>query len=612
MEIKFFSNGKVLDLSGQKISVSESNSKVSDKMFTKYLFPFEIYMDDEFKAGFGDYASYDSYDLAKIIIGQLLYENEYREAKLEILNVEGDYLTGQIDFGFEEIPNFSKPLKELPLEKFDVDNIHTFAAGIAAKKYPQTNFNFPRLYYGRYSPDEKVWDAYNGFVNDMNDDGTALRNNYIDALGEIYNQNIVQPLPHILYLLKTGFLDAGYILSGDILTDPMLAQQWVFSGTEYFSRLIQRRYGFEFTSANFDQLFLETGPDDYAQYQKYNTVEKLGVYKIAGTVEFFKARKMWASYKILLNGVVIWSKYHGSDRQTILERIPLNFEFTVTEVNSVLEMYIYTQYHEDSWTHPISSLAVTSVALEDATVIVAEEDMGVITNLNRIDLTRAVPDITFGELVNRIRNFLNYDVTTQGNTIIMDKIGSSEPTNIITIPPEFLQKKPRRNILNKKSFLIRMPNWENEEKADSIFYDSSGFTINKEAEELTTVIETNTYVLPVYAAKIRGPVTGVVKSYDSSLLQLVKYDGKSGIQNNAKPSPELTFPELFYTNWEKWLRGRLRSVEFVWMFTSEDDQLLFSIKNYIGCYQNIHIIKELVKDYIGDSVEVNITTETVN
>ena len=83
MEIKFFSAGKIMDLSGQKVSVSESNSKVSDKISTKYLFPFEFYMDEEFKKTFGDYSSYDSYNLPKMIDGQLLYENIYRIAKLE-------------------------------------------------------------------------------------------------------------------------------------------------------------------------------------------------------------------------------------------------------------------------------------------------------------------------------------------------------------------------------------------------------------------------------------------------------------------------------------------------------------------------------------------------
>ena len=126
-----------------------------------------------------------------------------------------------------------------------------------------------------------------------------------------------------------------------------------------------------------------------------------------------------------------------------------------------------------------------------------------------------------------------------------------------------------------------MPDWENDEKPDSVYYDSSGVMVNKEANDLTTVIETKTYAMPVYVAKPRGQETAVVKSYGTDLLQLVKYDGKTGIQNNAKPAPEFTFPTLLYTNWVDLLRGRLNSIKYTWTFTAEDDEINWSIKDEI-------------------------------
>jgi hypothetical protein len=597
MEIKFISNNKVLDLAGQKLSVSESNSKVSDKMFTKYLFPFEFYMDEEFKRVFGDYSSPDAYKLPKIIEGYLFYENKYNLAKMEVGSGQGDYITCQIDFGFEEIPNFDKMLKDLPLEKFDVPNIHTFAADICGKKYPQTNFNFPRLYNDQFSPEDKLWDAYNGFLNDMNDDGTALRNNYIAADGEIYNQNIIHPLPHILYLLKTGFKDAGYNLDGDILTDPFLAQQWVYSATEYFSRLTQKKYGLLINSSDYISYFF-----GISSYLKGLQIEKKGKYKITG---FFNINKIDGEVAaITLNGNKIWSYYGNGETRTV----NFNIDVTTQTDNSVVTFKLTKIYQKD----PDPVVVVDLFGDELSNDQSPGEDNGVITNLNRIDLTRAVPEITFGELVNRIRNFLNYDVSADGNTILMNKIGASSPTDIKVLPPHFEELNPKINYLNKKSFALTTPSWENEEKPDSIFYDSSGVTINKKPNDETTVIPTDTYVLPVYVAKPQGQETGVIKSYDTNVLQLVKYDGKTGIQNNAKASPELTFPNLFYTNWEKWLRGRLNSNEFEWSFVAEDDELNFSIKDFIGCYQNIHIIKEMTKDYTENSVTISLKTETVN
>lgn len=53
MEIKFFTDNGVLDLSYQNISFQESNSKLSDKRLTKFTFPFEVFINEEFIHSFG-------------------------------------------------------------------------------------------------------------------------------------------------------------------------------------------------------------------------------------------------------------------------------------------------------------------------------------------------------------------------------------------------------------------------------------------------------------------------------------------------------------------------------------------------------------------------------
>lgn len=607
MEIKFISEGRSLDLSGKELSVSESNSMISDKMFTKYLFPFDFYMDDQFKREFGDYSSFDAFNLPKTISGQILYENSYRLAKLNILGCEGNYLTCQIDFGFEEIPNFDKQLKELPLEKYPVDNIHTFAANIAGQLYPQTNFNFPRLYTAQFSPNDTTWDAFNGYINDMNNDGTALKNNYTTDDGEIYNVNIVHPMPHILYLLKTGFQDAGYQLGGEILTDPLLQNLWVYSATEYFSRLTLRKLGLLINVMDYEEekkfLFSIW---NFGVYNKTVKIPKPGNYRLIANVRLNdKGLGVLSFIKIKLgNNLLLNRSVSGAltfTFETDISTISENEELNVTGFRALFGADI--EYFCE-----LTLVSKNTYENEENT----GEDNGVITNLNQIDLTRAVPEITFGELLNRVRNFFNYDVELVDNTIVMNRIRGAKKNNIKVVPEKFLALEPQVEFSNKNSFLIKMPDWENEEKPDSVYYDETGVIVNKEAGELTTTIETNTYALPVYVALPRGQETGVVKSYSTNLLQLVKYNGKTGIQNNAKPAPELTFPTLFYTNWVEFLRERLNSGKFTWTFIAEDDELNFTIKDELSCYQNIHRIKEWIKDYYENSMQVQIVTETIS
>lgn len=612
MEIIFFAdNGTELDLSKEKISIQESNSKMSDQLFGKFMFPFEKYMDDNFINSFGDYISFENNGLNNVISGNILFENKLQKAKLNIISTEGKLLIGQIDFGLEELPNFNKKLAELPLENFKVDDIYAFAKTVCDKKYPQTNYNFPRIFTKKYPPDSAVWDAFDGYYNDLKPDGTEMRRNYIDGTGAIFNINIVHPCPHILYLLKTGFKDAGYILSGDVLTDADLAQRWVFSGTEYFTSKLQRRYGFKFDSNQYTELFLVNGPEDYAKYQYYNTITKRGLYKIAGSVTFFKAKQMFASYAIKLNDVVIWSRNTDFNRQTILEEISLNIDFNVTEENSVLEFFAYTQFHE-SYTIPVANLTVTSNALEDIKNTDLGSESGVVTNPNEVNLKRAVPDMTFGDFFNTIKNWFNYEISLSGNIITMNKIvGGVEPEVINYEFSEIL--KPKIILLQKKSYLIKFSDLDDDKKKNAMFFDKNGPKINGTALKDTDTIEINGYAMPVFLPKVGGHTTANVMRDDSSCVALVGYEGMFGANNNAVNPPGCDFPELFPKNWYEWLRQRINGKQFVWKFLANAE--IFgerTINETIFCYNNVHNISTWQKNKVGDNTyEIEITTETV-
>jgi len=610
MEVKFTSDLGELDLSEIKISMQESNSKISDQKFSKFMFPFEIKASQEFIKNYGDYVSYETTGLQNMIPGFLSLEGKVHEAKLFIQNIQGLKITAQIDFGFEELPNFSKKLSELNLEEFEVPDIHTYAREICTKKYPATNFNFPRIYTKKYPTTDEVWKNFDGYYNDLKPDGTEMRRNYVDEAGLIWNVNIIHPCPHPLYILKTGFADAGLTLEGDILTEPTLQDRWVFSGGEYFTTLQQKRFGFKFTSNDYTELYLENGPDDYVKYDKEIILEKPGQYKIAGFLEFFKARKMFANYWITINGNSIFQRYHGADGQTIFERMPLNIDFNVLQENSVLRLYIYTQFH-DSWSHQISDLLVTSALLDDE---VDEEgaSTGVVTNRNEIDLKKAVPEITFGEFVNGLTNLLNYDLEIKNKSVIMNKIQTEQIPDakdfgFMEVP------EPKRTLLNKKSFLLKFPEMDEGFKKDSMYYDYQGAVLNGTAKTDTSTIETNWYAMELKLPKPLGYLTANVMKDSDSVVHLVEYAGLTGGQNNARYTPGLDHPQLYDTNWSNWLRIRINGQEYNWSKNCSISKISqYSVKEFIFCYNNIHIIKSMNKEKVSkDEYNIELVTETV-
>ena len=52
---------------------------------------------------------------------------------------------------------------------------------------------------------------------------------------DVYNKNIIHPMPYLLYVLKAGFKDAGFQLMGDILSDEHLLQRCIFTDKNYYT-----------------------------------------------------------------------------------------------------------------------------------------------------------------------------------------------------------------------------------------------------------------------------------------------------------------------------------------------------------------------------------------
>ena len=598
-----------LDLSKQKFSIQENNAKVSDSQFTKIIFPFSLPVSEEILNSIGDIINHAATDVETVIDCKLEHEGRVHDAKLEILGNEGLYAEAQIDYGFDELPNWTKKLSELPLENFSVPDIHTYAPTLLNKKYPEVNFNFPRIYNKKYDPTSEVWDAFDGFLNDMKQDMTEMRRNYIDGVGNIFNVNIIHPMPYILHVLKTGFRDAGFELKGHILTDADLLYRTIYSGTDYFTSKQQRRYDFNIKASQPDELLLENGPDDYAIYERHITIEKTGTYKIAGLIKFWKAKKMFSNYQISLNGQKLWQKRTNSDRSDYMIDIPIDIDFNVNQENSVLTFFCKKQYHPD-WDFQLADLLVTSAVLEDISNAELGEDSGFVTNRNEVNLKNAVPDMTFGDFVNKICNWFNYAMIPIEKTIYMNRLALEkyfEPKDFRKYEAKRPKRVPKKNV----SYLLKFP--ELDRKVDSVFYDAQGFKLNGEEIADTKVIDIDGYALPVYMPKPNSHSTAVVQTDSTTMLQLVYYDGLTEGTNNAKNPAGCHFPELFYKNWENWLKRRLECYEYTWKFTIPIEEMAnYSINDYIYCYDNIHLIKTLNKDKVSETTyEVEIITETI-
>lgn len=605
----FFSANVKLDLTKQFLSFQESNSRLNNRVLTKFVFPFKTYVNDEVIKELGDLQSVEFHNVETVIEGTLLKEGVLTEAKLYLLSIYNNELEGEIDYGLEDIPNFDKKLEDLPLDKFAVDDIHIFAKEISKQKWPETNFNFPRMYTTKYPPTEEMWDAFDGYYNDLKTDGSEMRRNYIDADLNIFNVNIIHPCPHPIYLLQVGFADKGYQLSGDILEDVDLYNRWVFSGTKYFKNLLQARHSISFSSYDYyDWFYDKWGPVTYGKVGKYSksvTVDKAGDYSLKG-VFHLEANKNEAFINVYVNNVGIYNWRVGKDNvwhlsfNIALNGLSANSEVRI-EAQTVCSIPMYEVFNAE--------IIGKDLVLDEET---ESSEVLLVTNPNEIDLSRAVPNMTFGEYTNRLMNWLNYDMDVVGKTVVMNRLDKN-PTDIKDFRA-FEFNSPKRKFSQKKSFLLKFAELDNEAKLNSMFYDKDGARMNVEEKTDTNVIEIDGYALPVELAKPNGYTTAIVKKDSDSTLALVGYEGLQGNQNNAVNPPGLHFPELFPKNWQNWLRLRLSADPYEDSFLAYVDDIgRYKIKDYIMWHNNIHQIASWTKQMVSEDVyRITMQTETIN
>lgn len=600
MEQKLITDMGEFDLQPIKFSTQENNSRVSDQKFSKFMLPFEFYATQDFLEKYGDYVSYEAINLKNEIPCFLVLEGKIHDAKLFIQKIQGFNITAQIDYGFEELPNFDKKLSELPFEKFQVPDIHIFAKEICEKRYPETVFNFPRIYTKKYPVTDEVWKNFDGYYNDLKKDGTEMRRNYVDEVGGIWNVNIIHPCVHPLHILKIGFLDAGLTLEGDILTETNLQKKWVFSGTEYFSSLTQKRLGLVINPQEYDY----QDEKGYGYYNRSVSIPQENEYRVTGFVKI-----NFGYIKIFLNNSVIYQIYSSSfaDYHT--------FEFTaIIPANSTIKVESKSGVFNDQFDPIIQMELIGKVLYDNPETSEGGEDLGVITNLNKVDLSRAVPAMTFGEYVNGLTNWFNYDIEIKNKTVIMNKIQTEEipkgkDFQFMEVPADQVS----RTLLNKKSFLLKFVDLDEGFTKNSMFYDSNGPLLNGKEKKETSIIEANGYAMELRLPKQLGYLTANVMKDTDSTIALVEYDGLVNGQNNATYSPGCDHPELFENYWGKFLRIRINAQEFQWQKNCSISQISqYSVKDFIFCYNNIHLIKTISKQKVGNHIyNIELTTETV-
>ncbi|MBI1667488.1 hypothetical protein [Capnocytophaga periodontitidis] len=562
----FVTSQFVLDLSRIAISYQEENPRFKDTFFTQYSLPFDFQMNADLRLRMGNYTALNAAKLKKKYDGYHVLDGRVRKGTLEILSVEGNLVSAQIDSGFEQLPNFEKKLCDLPLLRKRVPDIYTHANEIVAKKYPEVDYNFPKVVYPK-DKSQKGWELFFQFINNYGSEG-FIRNE------ANRNYNIIHPMPYLLYVLKTGFADAGYELAGDILTDEDFNQQVLYSNTPYYLTTAQQEhtltaveYTYEFATAGMWRLVCDNQP-------------------ISGQV----------AIRLKLDNVII--REFNFEKPDTLSFTQL---LTIDTTGQTLALEI------EGTPQPQLSMNLNIVAQHSEDGNVIEQ----VINPNIVDLKRAVPDVTFGDLVKTIKNWKNYDMVIEGHKLYMNRIKIEERTHAKDFRT-WEVREPKKTFLTKQSYLIKFP--EMDDKAYHLpviqVTDNSYQILNaQEASKVTnfTEIQIGGYCLP--RVMYKGDYTAIARKSGEQTIGLIWYDGLHNGENNAGFCKALT-PPLVAEYWKDWYKMRIAATEYTWSFVCNKNQFRhIALRDTILAYNQRMLIKSLNKSVLDkEHYQVEITT----
>lgn len=616
-----------LDLSNKKITDISENPIFSDKFSTKYSYPIEIDLEDDLDIAFGFISFYNSSNPLTYIDVTYVHNDILSPAVLEVEEIQGKKMQITISWGFEEFPSWNNKLSELSLDKFEVANIYSHAAGIISQTYPAVNYNFPQIHTDKIDTEDDIWFAFEKILNNFKEG--AFLENYVD-LGEdiTYNKNIMQPLPYLVHVLKKGFEDGGYVLDGSFVNHPLIKKICLYSDATYFTTFEQESYTVmqmsEDAVASLEQIegtFTQEATFQWqqpttvvnpfqrvAKYLSETTIVAPGKYRIIGKIYVYSMKFKRANIVIKYRDSVIYTFNLGTGFFPNGIKIERNIDVVFETLSDLLpnEITIESEQYPTS-DKVIFDININPIRLHDT----AGDAIPTVLNPNQIDLTRAVPDITFGDLITALKNWFNLNLDYDNSTAYLNFVQEDIDLARLKEFNLFEVMEPLRKLQKGNSYVLKFQDVNSKEYSFVPVYHSFDTISNSSfvKNEKTTEIQINGYPLPL--AFRNGVQTAHAFEESNDKVQLVIYDGLTSGLNLSKDPNDLLLPSVHENFWRKFIERRINAQNFQWSFLADSFEILgLNVKDKLSCYSNIHLIKSISKTEIEPEIfEVEIETE---
>jgi len=607
-----------IDLGNFQISDATENNWFSDTFFSRYSFPFNIDLEEDLDVALGFISRYNTFPETLYPL-KYVEDNVISDAEFEVQEVNDNVLQCVYETGLDEFPSWNKKLSELSLFKIVLPHgttIYQYAAAMVNKVWPEVNFCFPAVHIDYIDTEDNYWLDFEGTVNNYKDD--AFIENVFVGNNSI-NKNIMQPAIFALYILQRGFADEGFELAGDILGDPTMQKLAFFSPTEYY----KKREPIEIPVFNDYTHPIGQVLGSLGYIPVHLTIVDVpiwGRYLIVGTISTYGVYgsntppENGPTAGIAFNDTLIWSA------PDLVSNNSWNIEVEFISTSSPINNLSVRANSVHGYTNEIGtfykSIELTVVLIEEYDV----DGHGIpsIQNEDKVDLTKAVADMTFGEYVKVIKNWFNYDFTPVGNQIVMNRI--QDEINFVDAMDlsHWEVKNPTRRFQKGMSFNLKFRDVTIPNEATykytfkQVYQSAAGYVYeNFKTDTKTSIIEIDAIPLPLL---VRNEIkTAHCFEDDQSKLYGLLYTGIVAGKNMSQDPAPIEIPAVHLKYWWKWFSFRINSIGFKWVFKAFGYHISnLHVKRKVFAYGNYHLIKSLIRTEIKpDIFEVEIDTESL-
>jgi len=586
----------------------EENNWFSDKIFSKYTFPIKKTLTDAEDAAFKFISNFAARNVTTIFDVYFYVLDVEHKAVIEIEKIVGRQIEFQVRYGFEEFPNFDKKIAQLPLHKFELsgETIYEHAESKNPLAYPDTDYNFPRIFTDQFDKESPQWEFFEGSINNYT--GTVFLENEYDVDDDLQiNRNIMQPMPSLLYILKTGFAEKGYTLDGDILDDPDFKNAFLYSLSSFYSAI---------SDAGKQELLVKC--DDnlgrhpvytlHYLFQEQILIAAPGKYKISGNLFLqppldgpFGSHLAQGAIKV--DGVEIGSWTHVGLMEKFVF-LDLNFEVLPGQSNLELEFIGLAANYRIVGGTRVFDATVLDITVTQLTSYNPDGSANpTLITANEIDLTKCVPDVTFGDLYKAVKLWKNYGVSIEGNTVyinlVRNMLGKGTPKDLSH--KEVME--PERTFNQGKTFELKFTEVESDDyDFPSIYIDHNGITqspyVTKEGTE-EIIID----AIPLPRKTENSVLTAHGFIDDNQKIQIILYNGLVSGLNVTMDPQNLMIPSVYENDYKDWIDFLLNSIGYLWTFNDFDINVAdLRDKTTVFAYGIYHVVYQLSKKNVAPGI----------